>query len=56
MNLMNGVMISDNSNEDLKVEIEGSLSSIPGRYVLTYRVIDPSGNVAEKKRVVRVEE
>lgn len=56
MNLMNGVMISDNSNVDLKVEIEGSLSSIPGRYVLTYRVIDPSGNVAEKKRVVRVEE
>lgn len=56
VNLMNGVMISDNSNEDLKVEIEGSLSSIPGRYVLTYRAIDPSGNVAEKKRVVRVEE
>jgi len=56
INLMNGVMVTDNSNEDLKVEIEGSLSSIPGRYVLTYRAIDPSGNVAEKKRVVRVEE
>lgn len=56
VNLMNGVMITDNSNEDLKVEIEGALSSIPGRYVLTYRAIDPSGNVAEKKRVVRVEE
>lgn len=56
INLMNGVMATDNSNEDLKVEIEGSLSSIPGRYVLTYRAIDPSGNVAEKKRVVRVEE
>lgn len=56
INLMSGVMITDNSNEDLKVEIEGSLSSIPGRYVLTYRAIDSSGNVAEKKRVVRVEE
>ncbi|MCI9233777.1 MAG: DUF5011 domain-containing protein [Bacilli bacterium] len=56
VNLMNGVVVSDNSNQDLTVEIEGALSSIPGRYVLTYRVIDPSSNVVEKKRVVRVEE
>ncbi len=56
VNLMDGVTITDNSNEELKVEIEGLLSAIPGRYVLTYRAIDPSGNVAEKKRVVRVEE
>ena len=56
INLMNGVMIRDNSNEDLKIEIEGSLAAIPGRYDLTYRATDPSGNVAEKKRVVRVEE
>lgn len=56
VNLMNGVVVTDNANEELKVQIEGDLAAIPGRYVLTYRVKDSAGNQTEKKRVVRVEE
>lgn len=54
--LLNDVIIKDNSEAPLKVEIEGSLAAIPGRYVLTYKVYDQSNNKREKKRIIRVEE
>jgi len=56
LDLMKGVKITDNSGSDCKVEIIGTVSPDIGKYILTYQVTDPSGNVAEKKRVVRVEE
>lgn len=56
LDLLKGVEITDNSKKDLKIKIIGGLSTIPGRYVLTYQAIDASGNICEKKRIVRVEE
>lgn len=55
-NLLEDITIKDNSNDPLNIEVIGSLSAYPGRYVLTYKVTDASGNFTEKKRIVRVEE
>lgn len=56
VDLLTGVSMKDNSNEKLKVNIIGDLASFPGKYILVYQVTDPSGNMTEKKRVIRVEE
>lgn len=56
LDLLKDVEITDNSKKELKIKIIGGLSAVPGRYVLTYQAIDKSGNICEKKRIVRVEE
>lgn len=56
LDLMTGVVIEDRSGDNLKVRVFGSLSKIPGKYILTYQVTDSSSNQIEKKRIIRVEE
>lgn len=56
LDLLEDVKVEDNSGEKVKTKIIGSLSNIPGKYILTYEFSDSSGNKIEKKRVVRVEE
>lgn len=56
LDLMSGVKITDNSGSDCEVEIIGTVSPNVGKYILTYQATDSSGNVATKKRIVRVEE
>ena len=50
------VSVTDNSGEKLEVGVVGQLSSIPGKYVITYRAVDSSGNERIKKRTIIVEE
>lgn len=46
-----GVIISDNYNQDLTPEISGAFdSSVAGTYVLTYNATDSSGNRAQAKQ------
>lgn len=54
-NLLNGVTIEDNSKQKVTVTYSGELSSIPGKYIITYKAVDQQGNKREKKRVIRVE-
>lgn len=56
LNLLKDVKITDNSNGNLSIKTIGTLSSIPGKYVITYQVMDASMNMREKKRVIRVVE
>lgn len=55
-NLTDGVSVIDNSGEQLSIETIGQLSTIPGKYVITYRAVDSSGNERIKKRTIIVEE
>lgn len=54
LDLMTGVTVTDNSNEEIDVEFEGSVSKEIGKYLIVYKAVDSSGNEATKKRVVRV--
>lgn len=54
---MEGVQVRDNSDINLrdKVTVEGHVNtSIPGVYILTYKVSDSSGNTIEAVRTIRV--
>lgn len=55
-NLENNVSVTDNSGENLSVEVIGQLSAIPGKYVITYKAVDSSGNERIKKRTIIVKE
>ena len=48
--------MKDNSNEELQVKTIGEVKKEIGKYIITYQVSDSSGNMTEKKRVIRVEE
>ena len=53
---MEGVQVRDNSDINLrdKVTVEGHVNtSIPGVYILTYKVSDSSGNTIEAVRTIR---
>jgi len=56
LDLMDGVTMKDNSNEELQVKTIGEVKKEIGKYIITYQVSDSSGNMTEKKRVIRVEE
>lgn len=49
-----GVYAIDNSNENITVTHESSLSNIPGKYVILYTAKDSSRNTTNAKRVVTV--
>lgn len=52
-----GYVIKDNVNNDLKVDIEGTVDTKKvGEYVLVYKVKDKSGNETKVKRIVKVED
>ncbi|MBP3920247.1 MAG: DUF5011 domain-containing protein [Bacilli bacterium] len=53
-NIMDGVTISDNYDEDVTVTTNSSLSNIPGNYVITYTATDSSGNTSTVRRVINV--
>ena len=53
-NLMDGVIVTDNSKENITPEITGDLSETPGTYVITYKATDSSGNTKTKKRTIIV--
>lgn len=54
LDLMSGVTVTDNSNGNVDVTYEGSVSKKVGKYTITYKAVDESGNVKTKKRVIRV--
>ena len=54
LDLMSGVVVTDNSNSNVDVTYEGSVSKKVGKYTITYKAVDESGNVKTKKRVIRV--
>lgn len=56
LDLMDGVEITDNSNQEVKVELDGEVKPEIGKYVIVYTAIDQSGNETTKKRVIRVSE
>ena len=49
-----GVYAIDNSNENITVTHESSLSNIPGKYVILYTAKDSSRNTTNAKRVITV--
>lgn len=50
-----GASCSDNSNS-CKIEIEEDIKyGIVGKYIVSYKAIDPSGNTTIKKRVITIE-
>ena len=51
---MDGVEVSDNSLEEITVNIRGNLSILPGQYLITYIAEDSSGNKTEKNRYITV--
>ena len=56
LDLMSGVVVTDNSNQKVDVSIEGNVSKKVGKYLIVYKAVDSSGNETTKKRVVRVYE
>ncbi|MFC5281620.1 pullulanase-type alpha-1,6-glucosidase [Arcanobacterium canis] len=54
-NLLDGVTATDNSGEDLKIIVHGSVDTAKaGTYEVTYEVRDSAGNVGKTKRVYTV--
>lgn len=54
-NLMNGVSCEDNSNY-CDIEFSGEIDfGVIGKYIITYKAKDPSGNTSTKKRVITIE-
>ena len=53
-NLMDGVIINDNYDENVTTTIDSSLSNLPGKYVITYEAIDHSGNKTTERRIINV--
>lgn len=53
--LKNGVSVIDNSGEQLSIMTIGQLSELPGKYIITYKAKDSSGNERIKKRTIIVE-
>ena len=53
-NSMEGVLVTDNSQEKIDVQVSGNLSRIPGIYTLTYTAKDSSGNTTKKTRKITV--
>lgn len=49
-----GYEVSDNCTKDVKVTVEGSVDNKVGKYTLTYKAKDDSGNIGETKRNVVV--
>ncbi len=49
-----GVTVSDNSEEEIEVQITGEISSEVGEYILTYEAVDSSGNKTSKIRKINV--
>ena len=57
INLLDGVKVSDNSLEDIKVEVVGGYDiNKVGSYSLKYKAVDSSGNVCEEDFTLNVEE
>lgn len=54
-NLLNGVSVRDNFDNNVSISVNSGLSNIPGKYVVTYTATDSSGNQTIEKRVIRVE-
>lgn len=52
--LTKGVTVTDNSGEIITPEVDGTLSTVPGSYVITYKASDSSGNTKTKKRTIIV--
>lgn len=53
-NIMNGVTILDNYDNNPTITTNSSLSNIPGNYVITYTATDSSGNTKTERRVINV--
>ena len=49
-----GVYAIDNSNENITVKSESTLSNYPGKYIVTYTAKDSSGNKSEARRIITV--
>ena len=52
--LTTGIIIKDNSGEDITPKIKTSVSDIPGTYYVYYLATDSSGNTVTKKREATV--
>lgn len=52
--VMDGVSVTDNYDQDLTVNADSSLTSAVGKYVITYSATDSSGNTSSVRRVVNV--
>lgn len=53
--LMNGVECSDNSGK-CDIEVTESIKyGVSGKYTVSYKAFDPSGNTTEEKRVITIE-
>lgn len=52
--LLEGVTVTDNSGEEIVVDISGNISSIVGDYTITYKAKDSSGNETSKTRIIKV--
>ncbi len=51
---MEGVSATDNSLENVNITIKGTVSVLPGKYLLTYIATDSSSNKTEKTRHITV--
>lgn len=54
INLIEGVVITDNSGEEITPVIRSTISNIPGSYYVFYTATDSSGNSITKRREVIV--
>lgn len=55
IDLLNGVKVSDNSNEDIEISVEGEYDiNTVGEYELYYIAKDSSGNIRKEKFVLEV--
>lgn len=49
-----GIQVTDSSNEEIIIVIEGEVLQVEGEYVITYYATDESGNTAQISRYVSV--
>lgn len=53
-NPLENIIVTDNSSDAVEISYEGEVLATSGRYLLTYSAKDKSGNIATKKRIVKV--
>ena len=53
--LEHGVTVADNYDWNPSLQINSTISNIPGTYVVTYTATDSSGNVSTNRRIITVD-
>lgn len=53
-NPLHAVNVTDNSNTEVDLTYTGTVSEVVGKYLITYKAIDQSGNEITKKRIIKV--